>query len=185
MQKNLFLALFLFCAAVSATAQKNRISYSGAVSVGVLSGQSPAELQLQMINGVKLKTWSAGLGVGLDYYHTRTVPLFLQLRKTVNGNAHTPFFYLNGGFNVPWAEPEKEFFVISYNRGYYGEGGIGYEVPVLKTRRLFFSGGWQVKTFSTKVNSMPWLSVWPPPPHTIRDYDYTLKTLVVKAGLRF
>lgn len=184
MGKNYFL-LLLLCAAITAKGQKTGLGYSGTVSIGVLSGKSSAELQLQMVNGVKFKTWSAGLGAGLDYYHTRSVPLFLQLRKTANANPHTPFFYLNGGFNVPWAQAEKELFVSGYTRGFYGEGGIGYEVPVLKNQRLFFSGGWQVKTFTATVNTAPWISVWPPPPHAFRDYDYTLKTLVVKAGLRF
>ena len=185
MLKNFSLLLVFFSIVVAATAQKSRVSYSGAVSVGVLSGQSPAEMQLQLVNGIKYKNWSAGLGIGLDYYHTRSVPLFLQLRKTISARPHTPFFYVNSGVNVPWAQEGKILFATGYSRGFYGEGGIGYEVPVFKNQRLFFSGGWQVKTFSATVNTMPWLSSWPPPPHAFRDHDYTLKTLVVKAGLRF
>ena len=185
MRSHIFLLIFHFGLTLFATAQKKNIQYSGNISAGVLSGQSSAALQLQLVQGVQYKTWSAGIGAGLDYYHTRSVPLFLQLRKTIKVNPETPFVYLNGGFNVPWVQAEKEFFATGYTRGFYGEGGIGYEVPVLKKHRLFFSGGWQVKTYTATMNTMPWLSSWPPPSHAFRDFDYTLNTLAVKAGLRF
>jgi hypothetical protein len=185
MRSYYFLLVLLLSVSVCATAQKNKVRYNGIYSAGVLSGQSPAALQLQVVQGVQYKTWLAGIGAGLDYYHTRSVPLFLQVRKTVAAKPQTPFFYVNGGFNVPWAQEEKTMFVTGYTRGFYGEGGIGYEMPVLKKHRLFFSGGWQIKSFSETVNTMPWMSIWPTPSYAFREHNYSLKTLAIKAGLRF
>lgn len=185
MQRKHYFLFVLLVLALFAGAQKKNLRYGSLFSVGAISGFTPVALQLQTVQGVTYKTWSAGIGAGIDYYHTRSVPLFLQLRRSLTHQPQTPFVYVNGGWNIPWAQEEKTMFVSGYDKGLYGEGGIGYEVPVLKKHRLFFSGGWQVKTFSATVNTMPWLSVWPPPPNSIRVYDYTLQTLVVKTGLRF
>src|SRR5687768_4020311 len=80
MKRNIafILLLFLF---QGIAAQKQKPKFTSINQAGVTWGGSGQTLQLQSINGIFYKTFSAGVGVGLDYYWQRTIPLFIDLRK--------------------------------------------------------------------------------------------------------
>lgn len=184
-RKSFLAALFVFAVFVL-PAQPQKPVYSGAVAVGLVGGESGPAGQLQAVNGLRYKTWSAGIGAGLDYYHSRSVPLFLSLSKAFTPKAKTAFAYLDGGYNLPWLKSEDEnLFVTDKKGGLYAAGGLGFVVPVWGTRGFFLSAGYGVKRLTKTVNIMPWISVWPPPKEAFRDYVYTLGCLSLKAGLRF
>lgn len=186
MRKKSFLIAVFVSAAFSLPAQPQKPAYTAAVAAGLAGGESGPVFQLQAANGLRYKTWSAGIGVGLDYYHTRSVPLFLLLNKAFTPNAKTAFVYLDGGYNYPWLKAEdEELFVTDKKGGLYAAGGIGFALPVWGAHGFFLSTGYQVKRLTKTVNTMPWLSVWPPPKEAYRDYVYTLGCLSLKAGLRF
>lgn len=185
MVKKLCCGLLSVCLAAIAFAQKTAVTYSGNVAVGLLAGANKNALQLQVVNGVKYKTWQAGLGAGLDDYNTRSVPLFLQVRKAVTAKAATPYVYVDAGYHLPYLKDTEKFLTEVEKGGFYGEGGIGYEVAALKKHGFFFGLGWRVKMYTLKVNTMPYLSVWPPPENAFRDYDYTLTAVTLKTGFRF
>src|SRR5579862_3368717 len=50
-------------------------------SVGLLEGETGSAFQLQTINGAQYKSWFAGMGLGLDFYRIRSIPLFADIRK--------------------------------------------------------------------------------------------------------
>src|SRR5688500_14661728 len=99
----LFMGLFLYSRAVGQeSATKEKIQFQAIIQGGMLAGSSGYAGQLQTIQGVRYKTWSAGIGAGIDYYYERSVPLFLQLRKNIFMKPHTPFVYADLGGHSPW-----------------------------------------------------------------------------------
>ena len=182
----IFCALLLI-STLFLSAQGNKLRFQSSLASGLLMGEGDPGFQVQAINGVKYKTWSAGIGVGLDYYHTRTVPVFADLRKILSKGQKPAFVYISSGYSLPWLrEADKTGFGNNDTKGgLYFDGGLGFLVPVLKSQQLFFSAGWTVKKFTKTVNTMPFLSIWPPPEEAWRDYEYTVSTISVKAGLRF
>jgi len=167
---------------------EKHIRYHSINQVGVLAGSSEAALQLQTINGIKCKTWFAGLGVGLDYYYARSVPVFLDVRKNIFNKGITPFIYADGGYNFPWSskkDDDKVLWEEKTNGGLYYELGIGYKTPVSKKMQLLFSAGYSYKNLSKTVNVMPWLSMRPAPSEAYEKYEYSLRRMAIKAGLSF
>lgn len=169
-----------------ASAQQKKITYEGTVSAGLLEGEAGSAFQLQTVNGVAYKTWSAGVGVGLDYYYSRSVPLFLALRKQFGAAQKAPFVYANGGYNFTWFnDEEKGWSYQDAKGGLYADFGVGYQIRVLKTSMLFFSAGYSQKSFST-VNVYPVIyDVYPAPPSQTYQLDFQLRRLSIKTGLRF
>jgi hypothetical protein len=170
------------------TGSEKHIRFQSINQVGILGGNSEANPQLQTINGINSKTWFAGLGIGLDYYYLRTVPIFIDVRKNIFNKAVTPFVYADGGYSFPW-KPDRINItwdgVVNTEGGAYYELGIGYKTPVFKKLQLLFSAGYSYKNLSTTINSMPWLSIWPPPREAYEHYEYSLRRVTIKAGLSF
>ena len=63
---------------------------------GIIKGEKSSYIQLQTINGVAFNKWFAGAGMGLDYYTFRTIPLFLDVRRTITNKQNAPFLYKKG-----------------------------------------------------------------------------------------
>ncbi|HVF80573.1 MAG TPA: hypothetical protein VM884_01490 [Flavisolibacter sp.] len=187
MRIKLILCALAFCTSLHLLAQTGRVKFHSSVAAGLSAGEGQPGFQVQAVNGIGYKTWSAGIGAGIDYYHTRTVPVFADLRKTLSNGSKPAFIYASGGYNFPWLrEADKTGFGNNDTKGgLYLDGGIGFSVPVLKSRQLFFSAGWSMKKFTKTINTMPFLSIWPPPKEAWRDYDYTVTTVSLKTGLRF
>ncbi|MDQ3279760.1 MAG: hypothetical protein M3Q06_15645 [Bacteroidota bacterium] len=184
MRRILQLALVLFC--VQASAQTKPLRYGGNVQAGLLEGEVGSTFQLQTVNGIQYKTWFAGLGVGLDYYHTRTLPLFTAFRKDWKGGAKTPFVYVNSGYNFPWLrDRDKSWGETNTEGGLYFDAGIGYQLPVLKTSALFFSAGYSEKHFSITRTDGYYIDIWPRPDPRKTVTAYSLRRLSIQTGLRF
>ena len=180
--------LFLSSVFSQEGAPKEKIHFQAIIQGGILAGSSDHSGQLQAIHGIRYKTWSAGIGAGIDYYYERSVPLFLQLRKNIFPKPLTPFVYADGGLNFPWLKDgvaKVGGIVERTKRGPYYEAGIGYEVPIFKSSRFLFSAGYSYKELEQVVNVMPWFSVWPPPASAFETFNYSLSRIAVKTGIRF
>lgn len=186
MRTKILLIIVCLTLVLLAQAQKKRIQFQSMVQVGLLEGEVGSALQLQTINGIKYKTLSAGIGAGLDYYHTRSIPLFLDIRKAFGSNKKAPFIYVSGGYNFPWLrKAEKLWLVANTKEGMYYDAGVGYQLPVLKGSALFFSAGYSVKKFSTTNFDGVVIAIYPSPPLTYYENRYSLPRISVKTGLRF
>ncbi|HEV7332993.1 MAG TPA: hypothetical protein VGN63_18295 [Flavisolibacter sp.] len=180
------LVLLLFC--VQASAQTKSFSFKSSVQAGLLEGEVGSAFQLQTVNGFQHKTWFGGVGVGLDYYHTRTIPLFLSFRKSFNDGVKSPFVYASGGYHFPWLRQQDKLWNESTaSGGLYYDAGVGYHVPVLKTSALFFTLGFSQKDFSISHSDGYYIGIWPwPYPNAPRTtLDYNLRRLSIQTGLRF
>ena len=181
-------ALLLLPAFAQERTPKEKVHFQAIFQGGMLAGSSGHSGQLQTIQGVRYKTWAAGIGAGIDYYYERSVPLFLQLRKNIFAKPHTPFVYADGGGHYPWLKDgigKRGWMVQETEGGLYYEAGIGYEVPIFKSSRFLFSAGYSYKELKQVENVMPWLSIWPPPASAFESLDYSLRRIAVKAGIRF
>jgi hypothetical protein len=185
MTRNLF-KLLLLCIGLPAAAQTKNFTYDGSVAAGLLEGESGSAFQLQTINGVAYKTWSAGVGAGLDYYHSRSIPLFLAVRKSFGTSVKAPFLYAHGGYNFPWLRNvEKEWGYANAIGGLYADAGIGYQVPVLKKSALYFSAGYSQKNYSVEYAYPVYIDIYPAPPSATYKTDNRLRRLSIRMGLRF
>ena len=176
------------------TAQKTEgkpgLRFQSINQAGILIGHAENALQLQTVNGLTRKTWFAGLGVGLDYYHVRSIPVFLDVRKMILNKQKSPFVYADGGYNFPFLSKRntsESLWIGDYNKGggLYYEAGFGYKVDVSKKMQLLFSAGYSYKRLAQTVNVMPWLSIWPPPKEAYEVYEHTLRRVAMKVGIGF
>lgn len=180
------LALLILC--LQTAAQNKPFSFKSSVQAGLLEGEVGSAFQLQTVNGLQHKTWFAGVGAGLDYYHTRTIPLFLSVRKSFSNGVKSPFVYVNGGYHFPWLRQQDKIWTESEAEGgLYYDAGIGYQVPVMKTSALYFTLGFSQKNFSVSHTDNYFIDIWPYPyPNGQRTtLDYNLRRLSIQTGLRF
>src|SRR5664279_970813 len=90
---------FAFCSAAQEGKTNMRWNFRSIINLGLLEGQAGSAFQLQTLNGVQSNSWFAGLGIGLDYYRYRTIPLFLEIRKEFGKQQNKPFVYMDGGMS--------------------------------------------------------------------------------------
>ena len=121
--------------------------FQSMVNVGLLEGQTGSAFQLQTINGARYKSWFAGVGLGLDYYRIRTIPLFIDIRKEFGNSRDKIFIYADGGISFNWATdiqksglPNEQF-----HNGFYSDMGLGYKTSVGKSSALLISLGYSYK----------------------------------------
>ena len=188
MKKNIFLATVLMIFQFVSVAQKTiKPVFTSISQVGIGWGATGDALQLQTINGVSFKTYSAGIGIGLDYYWERTVPLFIDLRKNIFSKKQTPFVYADLGVNMPWVETDKEniWSKSDYECGSYVDIGIGFKIPVSKKLFANLSFGYSQKKLHEKRTNEVIIFDFPYGGNNAEEFDYTLRRFSLKAGLSF
>lgn len=100
---------------------------------GVLKGQDGNYGLLQTVNGLYKKSWFLGIGVGLDYYRFRTIPLFLSVTKDLMPARNGLFLSLDGGINFPDYNRPPNWYYDGYNTSKFREdiyysAGVGYKI---------------------------------------------------------
>ena len=153
-------------------------------SVGLLEGQAGSAFQLQTINGAAYHSWFAGIGVGLDYYRLRTIPLFLDLRKEFGRSSHPFFIYADGGINFGWVTDMQKLGYVGeqFSNGFYDDLGLGYKAVLGKNNALLLSLGYSYKKITDTYIS-EYVGTPPLPPPT--KINYSLNRLCIKLGWSF
>lgn len=160
--------------------------FSSINQVGMLEGNPGTSVNLQTINGIGYKTWFTGVGIGLDYYRYRTVPLFLDVRKDFSSKVNRPFIYGDAGVHLPWVRTSERSWwggKSDYEHGMYYDAGVGYSLDIGKKRSLLFSGGFSLKKIR-EIRNYQVVCVMFPCPEQTEHYDFTLRRFSLKAGLR-
>lgn len=156
------------------------------LNIGLAAGEKGSELTLNSVNGFKLNTWFAGVGVGLDHYRYRTVPLFLSFQKDLNKQPSTFFMFLDGGTHFLWDDvKENEWVQRDFQPSLYTATGLGYRLG-WKNRReaLLLNAGYSFKRLKEKqMVTNPCLV--PPCPQSIERYQYDLNTWIMRIGFEF
>jgi len=190
--KLLFLCLLVFSFSF-VKAQENtdkpkntKLRFRSINTMGVLAGENPPEPLLQTVNGLNYKTWFAGIGTGIDYYVERSIPVFLDVRKAISNNVKAPFIYVAAGKHFAWHTEKPASWISSGMQGkWYYDAGAGYQVPLSSKMQMILSAGYSCKKMTEEVNTMPWVSAWPPPHGAIQEREHIFRRLAFKMGLQF
>jgi len=162
---------------------KSRARFQSINEVGLLEGEKGSAFQLQAINGLDYKSWFAGLGVGLDYYRLRSIPIFIDLRKNFGKGYKNFFVYVDGGLHYPWiSDARKDFYGSTYSKGFYSDIGFGYRLMLHGNNAVILSLGYSYKQTQETTNATT-CPFYGPCYLTPQKIDYNLNRLSLKLGL--
>jgi len=165
--------------------------------VGVLNGETGSAFQIQTINGLRYKSWFAGIGAGIDYYRFRGIPLFADIRKTFGHAKNKLFVYGDGGIHFNWAtEKEKNASGVrdEISNGLYLDGGLGYHIYINSSNAVLISLGYSCKKITDRTPAVYYypldyyptiVGVYPSPESQTNKLNYSLNRISIKLGWEF
>lgn len=171
----------------TAQEKKSLVKFSSINSMGFLTGESQTAFTLQTINGLKYKTWFAGVGAGMDIYGYQSIPVFADIRKTFGNKAWQPFVYADAGINYPIYSstlPRKTGGneANKFYPTFYGEAGVGLRGAINSKTAFVLSVGFSYKHFRY-LHFNPYYSPFPTPATT--QFDFYYRRLSVRMGIVF
>jgi hypothetical protein len=187
--KLLLAITFILLAASSGKAQLTAIDakqrFSSINLVGVGSGQYGESVAVQTINGLSKGRWFGGVGIGLDYYVYRSVPIFADVRYELIPKANALFIYADAGINTPWLkdiQKNRSGWPTTYKSGLTYEGGLGLKLKGKNKRAFLLSCGYNFSQLKEIVRSVNWLG----PDRTERKdyYDNRYRRVLLKVGIQ-
>jgi hypothetical protein len=160
--------------------------FSSINQFGITTGENNNSVLLQSINGFRYKTWFIGVGVGLDTYYAKTVPLFLDLRKNLFLKPTTPFLYVDGGLQVMGEKRTQkgDWLTKKYDPGPYYDMGVGYQIGLRNKSAILMSAGYSLKHLSYE-NYSEVVCIRAPCPNDRSYYNFRLNRLSFKVGYQF
>lgn len=189
MRKSIFLLLIITAAVSPAFAQtkKQKIKFSSFNTLGLVNGENSTSAALQTVNGIGIKGLFTGIGLGLDYYLYRSVPVFADFRKEFGSKRNKFFAYADAGINVQWVqvrfkiEPEPWSFGYrnKFHNGVYTDAGFGFSAGMKNNQAFILSLGHSLKT----MKETRWYQE-----RSMNDKDifkYNFSRIVLKFGWRF
>ena len=188
MEKRLFLiSLITLLISFSVVAQKNKIRFQSINSFALIGGESETSTAFQTVNGIRFSNWFSGIGIGVDNYHYKTLPLFFDARRYF-GNKKKAFVYGDLGYNFPMKnKPGKE--MLYYNNydyhfkgGMYSELGIGFKTKFIKSSSLSFSFGYSNKHLQGRTGVVPDCVGCDPYWY---NYKFSYDRILLKTGIEF
>jgi len=137
---------------------------------------------------VHYKSWFAGVGVGLDYYRIRTIPLIIDLRKAFGNSRNKFFIYTDVGISFSWVtDKEKIPYTANdkFSNGFYNNAGVGYRIAVDRKKSLLIDIGYSFKN-STAAYEPPVFNygdraLW----GSQQKVNYNLHRIMIKIGWEF
>jgi len=189
--RKVFLLLLSFAAIINEIAaqevKKEKMFFSSQVSSGIVEGEQNTSFHVELLSGVRYKTWFAGIGTGLDYYYYRTIPVYLSGIKYLSPKNQSFFIQGDAGLNfawedetaMGWSEVSNEF-----KPGLYWNGTVGYTTGLKKKNAFSFGVGYSYKS----IKEIKEMTVWclnPPCENTFETYKYNLNRLMMRIGWMF
>ena len=165
--------------------ETSNIKFTSINQVGLLTGSAGQSASIQTINGITKDKWFAGIGTGIDYYGTRSVPVFVDVRRTLGNSLKSPFLYADGGINFPWISDGQKMtrgYTATSSAGVYLEGGAGLKFRMKSNNAFLLSAGFSYKEVKDKTELMT-IWIWPTPDKTYETYKYHYRRIVVKLAL--
>ncbi len=134
--------------------------------MGLLHGEAGAHYDLRTINGVSIGKWTVGLGLGIDNYAGRSVPVFIEGRKEFGKKNNLPFLYAGAGLNHTWLttdQKRQKGGEYSTTPGMYVDAGIGVKLNTKSKTAVVLSTGFSYKQSKETVVPPVWFTPWPMP----------------------
>jgi hypothetical protein len=190
MAKNLIGAICFFGLMIQAAqAQEIKLKFTSINAIGILNGYGASPFAMETINGIRYKSLSTGIGVAVDNYAYRTIPLFIDVRKRFGKHGFQPFVFAEMGVSVPlqtdalpktlYGQPANDL-----KNGFYGEWGVGLQKQIAKSCAFFVSVGYSYKQFKYK-NYQYYFPVSPDdnePPYI--KYNYSYNRIALRMGVQ-
>ncbi len=158
-------------------------------SVVLVNGNNAVSAALQTVNGFQNGAWFAGVGLGLDYYLYRTVPVFADVRYEFGKKKNKFFLYGDLGMHFDWV-PGYLYENPSiwngnrrseYTNGLYTDGGVGLVSGMKKGNGFVLSLGFSKKTLQEKISYLDWRTS-----KMQTDVNtYRLNRIMLKLGFQF
>ena len=190
----LYLLLFVLICSVNVSLAQDKTSirpwqFHSINNIGLLEGQTGSSFQMQTINGVQYRSWFGGVGLGLDFYRFRTIPLFIDLRKEFGKSGNKAFVYADAGTNFAWiSDNEKSAYLQNdkFSRGFYTDLGLGYKVAAGKNCHLVISLGYSFKKLTESYDTQVYFynPIDDNTPYQEK-INYSLNRLSIKIGCFF
>ncbi|WP_343670330.1 hypothetical protein [Chitinophaga sp.] len=128
--------------------------------------------------------YQVGVGIGLDDYQARSVPVFGDLRYDFSKAERTFFSYAGAGKAIPWLtrkqwglqnskEPDKNI------AGTYVHAGLGYKFRWRYNSSFHISAGYAYAAFKTKNAILDWQTQAPLGTFTTTDYSFSRVTVMM------
>ncbi len=147
------LLLTLTCTSLAFGQKHSGPVFNSYIAGGVVIGKSQTAAAIQMVHGLTAGKYFIGAGIGYDWQPLRSRPVFISLRRSFTLGGLSLFAYADGGIHLPErihdghnpiARPPKP--------GLCTDAGIGYSIPVGKTKRqaLFLTAGNSLKQYKVQ-----------------------------------
>ena len=178
----------LLSSPILSLAQKpaQKLSFTSVNEVGLLTGAKGESVTVQTINGVKKGKSSAGVGVGLDFYSFKTIPLFVDVRRDFSASRNTAFAYVDAGINfLSLTDAQKnQLSSASKSSGLYYDLGVGWKLAGKNNRAFIVSAGYSLKQAKYTVQNY---FAAPTPQLQSQDndrYNYLFRRISIKLGFQ-
>jgi len=185
--KVIFVSLLFAIFSFPSNGQKKNLRFQSFNMAGIVGGAKEVGYSYQSVNGIKFSNWFSGIGIGVDDYRYKTLPLFIDGRWFFGDN-NKAFLYGDIGYNFAMKnKPGKEIYYYSsydFSGGIYTDFGIGLQFPLTKFSSLAFSLGHTYKELQNKVSVVNPCFVGPCPVDYSK-YNYELGRMILKAGFVF
>jgi hypothetical protein len=185
--KLIFTFLIASLISFSIFAQNKKIRFHSVNQFGMIGGESGISSAFQTINGIAFSNWFSGIGVGVDNYRYKTLPLFIDGRRYFD-DENKAFVYADFGYNFPLKNtPGKE---VSYYNSYdftggiYTDIGLGLQFSLNKKSSFLFSLGYSYKKMQNKIG-VDVCGITGPCWVDYSKYDLEYGRMVLKAGFEF
>ncbi|MEO6812365.1 MAG: hypothetical protein ABI172_00425 [Ginsengibacter sp.] len=183
--KLIYILLITFLISFSSSAQQKQIKFHSINQFGIVFGESEENSVFQTINGIQFSNWFSAIGIGVDDYRYKTLPLFIEGRRCF-GDENKGFVYADLGYNFPLKnKPGKE---VSYYDSYHFKGGIytdvgvGFKVRLINKSSFLFSLGYSYKELQTQIGVAPLCLGCS---SYLYNYKFGYGRMILKAGVEF
>ncbi|MDB5193208.1 MAG: hypothetical protein JWQ96_2771 [Segetibacter sp.] len=187
MKKSLLILSFCFISFASIAQKKvHKYNISSINQLGLLTGERGEAVQIQTINGVAKGNWFAGIGVGIDAYADRTVPLFLHTQHQFLKGSHSPVMYAAGGFSLPYLNfiQKEQLGIPNLETTPMYDIGVGWKFFMRGNRGLLLTAGYSYKQI--KGSRELWkITIWPAGATTWETIEKNYTRISIKVGWQF
>jgi len=130
-----------------------KTGYFNFTDIGVLIGstnsQYSAPLSIMMVNAYRFKQRiSAGIGVGLEFFSTPVIPVFIDARYDFYESNLSPFVYLKAGYSFQTGQDYYYYETSSSKGGPMLGTGVGIRVSLGEKSQFVASLGYRYQNLS-------------------------------------
>jgi hypothetical protein len=188
MKKWWLIVLLLPFASLSQEQEKEkdvpRLNLHVIASGGVATGEKDTKAVAQLSGGLVFGSFFTGAGIGIDFYHFKTIPVFADLRYSF-GPKKALFVYANGGYHFTATRNFEPVFATKdvLKGGLYLDGGFGVQVIASPKDRVGISFGFSRKSNVHIVRYSPCGGTCPD--EVVSRSYYTFNRIVSKLSWNF